>query len=132
MSELKRTGEDFRNGTSRALSRSTGCGSVIWTRAKGAFRATWKSGFRVARRPWKIARTSGIVGYRRRSRWSAPRTSNWPLFSSESRRLPVALDLTGISNVNEFYSHHYLDALLESDLKGLLARWDQAEKEEVG
>jgi hypothetical protein len=42
----------------------------------------------------------------------------------------VALDLTGISNVNEFYSHHYLDALLETDLKGLLSRWDQAEKEE--
>ena len=42
----------------------------------------------------------------------------------------MALDLTGISNVNEFYSHHYLDALLESDLKGLLSRWDQAEKEQ--
>jgi hypothetical protein len=42
----------------------------------------------------------------------------------------VALDLTGIGNVNEFYSHHYLDALLEGDLKGLLARWEQAEKEE--
>jgi hypothetical protein len=42
----------------------------------------------------------------------------------------VALDLTGISNVNEFYSHHYLDALLETDLKGLLSRWDRAEKEE--
>jgi hypothetical protein len=42
----------------------------------------------------------------------------------------VALDLTGIGNVNEFYSHHYLDALLEGDLKGLLSRWDQAEKEE--
>jgi hypothetical protein len=39
----------------------------------------------------------------------------------------VALDLTGISNVNEFYSHHYLDALLESDLKGVLSRWDEAE-----
>jgi hypothetical protein len=42
----------------------------------------------------------------------------------------VALDLTGISNVNEFYSHHYLDALLEGDLKGLLSRWEQTEKEE--
>ena len=40
----------------------------------------------------------------------------------------MALDLTGIGN--EFYSHHYLDALLEGDLKGLLARWEQAEKEE--
>lgn len=42
----------------------------------------------------------------------------------------MALDLTGIGNVNEFYSHHYLDALLEGDLKGLLSRWDLAEKEE--
>src|SRR5204863_2512617 len=46
------------------------------------------------------------------------------------RRSLVALDLTGIGNVNEFYSHHYLDALLEGDLKGLLSRWEQAEKEE--
>ena len=42
----------------------------------------------------------------------------------------MALDLTGIGNVNEFYSHHYLAALLEGDLKGLLSRWEQAEKEE--
>jgi hypothetical protein len=42
----------------------------------------------------------------------------------------VALDPNCISNVNEFYSYHYLDALLDNDLKGLLARWDQAEKEE--
>jgi hypothetical protein len=42
----------------------------------------------------------------------------------------VALDLTGIANVNEFYSHHYLDALLESDLKGLLSRWEAGEEEE--
>ena len=42
----------------------------------------------------------------------------------------MALDLAGISNVNEFYSHHYLDALLESDLRGVLSRWELAEKEE--
>src|SRR5262249_12510670 len=54
----------------------------------------------------------------------------WPPCSSENRRSPVALDLTGIGNVNEFYSHHYLDALLEGDLKGLLSRWDQAEKDD--
>lgn len=35
----------------------------------------------------------------------------------------MPLDLTGIQNVGEFYSHHYLDALLENDLKGLFARW---------
>ena len=42
----------------------------------------------------------------------------------------MALDLSGISNVNEFYSHHYLDALLESDVKDLLQKWDTAEKED--
>ncbi len=35
----------------------------------------------------------------------------------------MPLDLTGIQNIGEFYSHHYLDALLEQDLKGLFARW---------
>ncbi len=40
----------------------------------------------------------------------------------------MALDLTGISNVNEFYSHHYLDALLEKDLKDVLGRWEAAEE----
>ena len=38
------------------------------------------------------------------------------------------MDLTGIQNVGEFYSHHYLDALLESDLKGLLARWREEDE----
>jgi hypothetical protein len=33
------------------------------------------------------------------------------------------MDLTGIQNVGEFYSHHYLDALLDNDLKGLFAKW---------
>ena len=35
----------------------------------------------------------------------------------------MPLDLTDIQNVGEFYSHHYLDALLENDLKGLFAHW---------
>lgn len=38
----------------------------------------------------------------------------------------MALDLTGITNHNEYYSQHYLLALFESDLKELLARWEQA------
>lgn len=33
------------------------------------------------------------------------------------------MNLTGIANVGEFYSHHYLDALLENDLRGLFAGW---------
>ncbi len=37
----------------------------------------------------------------------------------------MAIDLTGIHNVGEFYSHHYLDSLLENDLKGLFASWKQ-------
>ena len=41
----------------------------------------------------------------------------------------MALDLTGIENV-EFYSGHYLDAVLEGDLKGLFESWAKAEEEE--
>lgn len=37
----------------------------------------------------------------------------------------MAIDLTGIENRNEYYSQHYLLALLEGDLKDLVARWDQ-------
>ncbi|MFQ5434137.1 MAG: hypothetical protein ACE5FD_04605, partial [Anaerolineae bacterium] len=39
----------------------------------------------------------------------------------------MPLDLTGIQNVGEFYSHHYLDALLDKDLKGLFDRWRAAD-----
>jgi hypothetical protein len=35
----------------------------------------------------------------------------------------MPIDLSGINNVGEFYSHHYLDALFEGDLKTLIARW---------
>ena len=41
----------------------------------------------------------------------------------------MPLDLTGIQNVGEFYSHHYLDALLENDLKGLFAQWREEEED---
>jgi len=37
----------------------------------------------------------------------------------------MAINLTGINNRNEYYSQHYLLALLEGDLKDLIARWDQ-------
>jgi hypothetical protein len=40
----------------------------------------------------------------------------------------MSLDLRGIHNVGEFFSQHYLDALFESDLKDLVARWNAAEK----
>jgi hypothetical protein len=39
----------------------------------------------------------------------------------------MAIDLTGISNINEFYSHHYLDSLLEGDLKGLYKKWKESD-----
>ena len=44
----------------------------------------------------------------------------------------MALDLTGISNENEFYTHHYLAAILENDLKDLFATWAKAEEEGKG
>jgi hypothetical protein len=31
--------------------------------------------------------------------------------------------LTGITNANEFYSNHYLDAILTDDLKEVAKRW---------
>ena len=40
----------------------------------------------------------------------------------------MALDLTGITNENEFYTHHYLTAILENDLRGLLGQWEEKEK----
>jgi hypothetical protein len=41
----------------------------------------------------------------------------------------MALDLTGINNHSEYYSHHYLLALLEGDLKEVVGRWDQVSSE---
>lgn len=35
----------------------------------------------------------------------------------------MAFPLTGIENANDFYSQHYLDEVLEQDLKELFARW---------
>jgi hypothetical protein len=39
------------------------------------------------------------------------------------------MDLSGITNHNEYYSQHYLLALLEGDLKDVLARWEQTASE---
>jgi len=41
----------------------------------------------------------------------------------------MALDLTGIGNENEFYTHHYLTAILENDLKGLFSSWEERAKQ---
>ena len=41
----------------------------------------------------------------------------------------MALELTGIDNV-EFYSSHYLDAVLEGDLKAVFARWRKQRDED--
>ena len=37
--------------------------------------------------------------------------------------------LTGIINENEFYSHHYLDAILQNDLKDVVKRWNELAEE---
>ncbi len=37
----------------------------------------------------------------------------------------MAFPLTGIENSNDFYSQHYLDEVLESDLKDLFASWQE-------
>jgi hypothetical protein len=41
----------------------------------------------------------------------------------------MTIDFTGIINENEFYSHHYLSAILENDLKDVLTLWKNAEKD---
>lgn len=35
----------------------------------------------------------------------------------------MPIDLTGISNENEFYTNHYLSSILEGDLKELFSKW---------
>lgn len=40
------------------------------------------------------------------------------------------MDLTGITNENEFYTTYYLSAMLEGDLKDLFRRWRKSEQEE--
>lgn len=40
----------------------------------------------------------------------------------------MPIDLTGITNENEFYTHHYLAAILEGDLKVLFSEWAQQER----
>ena len=42
----------------------------------------------------------------------------------------MALDIAGIGNVGEFFSQHYLDALLEKDLKDTLSRWAKRKAED--
>jgi Eco57I restriction-modification methylase len=42
----------------------------------------------------------------------------------------MSIDLTGIHNVGEFYSHHYLEAVLGSDLKDIFKKWREREKED--
>ncbi len=39
----------------------------------------------------------------------------------------MSLDLTGITNENEYYSHHYLSAIFEGDLKETFAQWQAME-----
>jgi len=42
----------------------------------------------------------------------------------------MAMNLTGITNENEFYSHHYLSAILENDLKDVFKEWKRRDEEE--
>ncbi|MBF0322915.1 MAG: hypothetical protein HQL62_08255, partial [Magnetococcales bacterium] len=41
----------------------------------------------------------------------------------------MTIDLTGISNENEFYTHHYLSTILENDLKEVLGQWSLRESD---
>ena len=41
------------------------------------------------------------------------------------------MPLTGIANENEFYSAHYLDAILTQDLKGVTKEWQETAEEKT-
>ena len=41
----------------------------------------------------------------------------------------MPIDLTGIVNENEFYTHHYLSAVVENDLKDVFQKWTKEEQE---
>ncbi len=42
----------------------------------------------------------------------------------------MAFDFSGIENVGEFYSAHYLSAVLEGDLKAIYDKWKTAKEDE--
>ena len=42
----------------------------------------------------------------------------------------MAFELTGIENVGEFYSAHYVSAVLEGDLKSVFQKWKQAKDDD--
>ncbi len=42
----------------------------------------------------------------------------------------MAIDITGITNENEFYTHHYLSAILENDLKDVFKEWNRKADQE--
>ena len=44
----------------------------------------------------------------------------------------MSLDLAGIVNESEFYTHHYVTAILEEDLKGVFSQWQEREKAKQG
>jgi hypothetical protein len=46
--------------------------------------------------------------------------------------LPMALDLTGIQNENEFYTSYYLREVLEKDLKDEFADWAEQSRQQSG
>ena len=39
----------------------------------------------------------------------------------------MAIDTSAISNVGEFYSDHYLDAILDKDVKSHFKAWEESE-----
>ena len=42
----------------------------------------------------------------------------------------MSIDLTGIDNQHEFYTHHYLSAILEDDLKDMFRKWRERDEQE--
>ena len=41
----------------------------------------------------------------------------------------MAIDLTGILSVNEYYTHHYLNTILEEDIKDIVKKFREESDE---
>ena len=44
----------------------------------------------------------------------------------------MAIDLTGITNVNEYYTNHYLNSIFEENAADVISKWRFLAKESEG
>ena len=44
----------------------------------------------------------------------------------------MSMDLTGISNINEYYTNHYLSSVFEENADATISGWRNKAKEQIG